>query len=110
MDDIIMLMKPGAPTYDDEGNEHQNTDFRAVFCQVRSCTRTEYYQAAQQGLHPSVIFILSNSADYDGEKQLKWTDPKGKEHIYDVIRTYRSEGSDELELTTEERIRDNGRV
>ena len=108
MDDVIRLMTPGEPTYDDELNEKPNISYRTVFCQIRSVTRSEFYQAAQQNLHPSVIFVLSNAADYNGELQLEWTDPKGKNHVYDVIRTYQIQNSDELELTAEERIRDNG--
>lgn len=108
MDDVIKLMSPGEPTYDEAGNEKPNIEYRTVFCQVRSVARSEYYQAAQHGLHPSVTFVISNGADYNGEKQLQWTDPKGKPHIYDVIRTYQAPNSDEVELIAEERIRDNG--
>lgn len=108
MDDIIRLMADGEPTYDEELNEKPNIAYRTVFCRIESVTRSEFYQAAQQNLHPTVIFVLSNSVEYNGEKTLEWTDPKGKTHVYDILRTYNAPDKDELELVAEERIGENG--
>lgn len=107
MDDIITLLHPmGVSVVDDDGNETELIERRTVFCSIRSVTRSEYYQAAQQGLHPSVTFVISNPMDYDGEKHIEWIDPRMRTVRYEVIRTYQDPLTGEVELTAEERIRD----
>lgn len=108
MDDVIRLMSRGTPTIDDDGNEVPTVEYRRAYCEIRSVTRSEFYQAAQRGLHPTVIFAISNPEDYDGEMELEWTSPKGKQIIYDVIRVYNDPETGEVELTAEERIGTNG--
>ena len=79
MDDIIRLMKKRPdPTVDDSGNEQPEYEYNTVMCDVRSVTRSEFYQAAQRGLHPTAIFVISNPMDYDGEQLLEWTNPRGR--------------------------------
>lgn len=108
MDDVIKLIaRYGKPAIDDEGNELPNIVKNTVMCDVRSVTRSEFYQAAQRGLHPTVIFVISNPLDYDGETEIEWTDPKGRSRIYDVIRVYQDPETDEIEITAEERIGSN---
>ena len=105
MDDVIKLIQPqGPPAVDDNGNEISIVRSRQVFCEVKSVTRSEFYQAGQQGLHPSVVFVISNPMDYDGEKKLKWKDARGREITYDVIRVYQNPETGEVELTAEEKI------
>ena len=108
MEDVIRLMAQGKSTIDDDGNEKPAIDYRRVFCDIRSVTRSEFYQAAQQGLHPSAIFAISNPMDYDGEMELEWTNPKGRKIIYDVTRVYHNPETGEVEITAEERIGSNG--
>lgn len=108
MEDVIRLMARGKPTIDDDGNEKPAVTYNRVLCDIRSVTRSEFYQAAQRGLHPSAIFVISNPMDYNGEMELEWTDPKGKKVIYDVIRAYHDPETGEVELTAEERIGSNG--
>lgn len=102
MDDVIKLVKT-IYTRDAEGNQKPKDIERTVFCQVNSVARSEFYAAAQAGLHPEYIFVLSHFRDYEGEKTIKYTDWLGRDHTLYVTRTYRVPDSDRLELTAEER-------
>ncbi len=75
---------------------------RDVFVKPRSVSRADFYAAAQSGLKPSVVLVLSNYADYQGEKVVLF---QGKE--YTVIRVYQRPEKDAVELTLEERT-ENG--
>lgn len=91
--DVITLVSesPAAHGVLDEITETQ----KQVFCTVRSVGMSEAYQAMSNGLHPQFVFILSDYADYDGEKVAIYN---GKR--YRVIRTYRQNQG--MELTVEE--------
>lgn len=91
--DVITLVSesPAAHGVLDEITETQ----KQVFCTVRSVGMSEAYQAMSNGLHPQFVFILSDYADYDGEKVAIYN---GKR--YRVIRTYRQNQG--LEMTVEE--------
>lgn len=104
MDDVIILVAYGEPTYDEYGNEDPGEKTKQVFCQVGSVSRSEFYQAAQNSLRPEITFTLSNFWDYEGQKVIRHKDRAGITHEYDVIRTYRTPGSDSLEITCEERV------
>lgn len=105
MDDIIELIST-TYTPDEEGNQIPQEVPRVVFCQVSSAGRSEFYQAAQAGLHPEYIFTLSNFRDYQGEKLAKYIDWLGNEHVLYITRAYRVPGEDSIELTAEERTSD----
>lgn len=68
---------------------------RQVFCTVRTVGMTEAYTAMSYGLHPELVFLLSDYTDYAGEKICEY---QGKR--YRVVRTYRANQG--LELTCEE--------
>lgn len=104
MDDVIKLVST-TYTYDKYGNKVPTETLRQVFCQVRSIGRNEFYQAAQNNLHPEFVFVLSHYKDYEGETKIKYT-PWGstKEKTYSIVRTYRLGDSDELEIVVEEKI------
>ena len=91
--DVITLVSesPAAHGVLDEITETQ----KQVFCTVRSVGMSEAYQAMSNGLHPQFVFVLSDYADYDGEKVAIYN---GKR--YRVIRTYRQNQG--IELTCEE--------
>ena len=101
MNDVIKLQ---ATTYttDAYGNEIPETVSRQVFCDVQSVTRSEWYDASQQGLRLSCVFRISNYVDYRGEPTVLYTDWTGQECEYTVVRTYRS--GDAIELTCAERV------
>ena len=99
-DTVITLKKQKAKTYDTEGNEiitYQETD---VFAQPRGVYQSEFYNAAQAGLHPSVTFRLTYKGDYHGERVVIW---EGTE--YTVIRADWTAQRDYIDLICEERVR-----
>ena len=68
---------------------------REVLCDVRSVTRSEYYNALNVGIEPSYVFHLSLAEDYQGERVARYHGQK-----YRVIRTYMTE-DDGIEITVE---------
>lgn len=86
-------------TQDEYLNEVKTYTGREVFVRkARSIYMNEFYQAAAQGLAPSVVLVIF-FGDYDGEKVVRW-----ERNDYTVTRTYRSPDSDNLELTLEVRL------
>lgn len=65
-----------------------------VYCGLKSITRTEYYNAASQGIKPEIVFVI-HKFEYNGEKEILF---EGKK--YKAIRTY-STNFEEIELTCE---------
>lgn len=102
-DDIATLKSYGAPTYDSYGNAVRVAQERDVFVQPRSVYASEFYQAAQNGLKPSITLYLTNREDYQGEKVLTY---QGKD--YTVIRVDWKAQRDGISLVCEERVNDAG--
>ena len=100
-DDIATLKSYGAPTYDSYGNAVRVAQERDVFVQPRSVYASEFYQAAQNGLKPSITLYLTNREDYQGEKVLTY---QGKD--YTVIRVDWKAQRDGISLVCEERVND----
>ena len=98
-DSVATLKAYGTPTYDTYGNEVQNVTETEVYVQPRGVYQAEFYNAAQAGLHPSITFVLTNKADYNGEKVIEW---EGKE--YTVIRSDWTAQRDSISLICEERV------
>ena len=65
-----------------------------VYCDLKSITRVEYYNAASQGIKPEIVFVI-HKFEYNEEKEILF---EGKK--YKVIRTY-STNFEEIELTCE---------
>lgn len=63
------------------------------YCEVKSVSQTEAYQARATGLNPEYRLVLSHSFEYGGEKRCTFRDNE-----YEIIRTYMNE-SDGIELT-----------
>lgn len=91
--DIIYLVAedPEAHGIFDAATETQ----RQVFADVYSVTRAEAYRAMANGLNPSYVFVLSDYAEYQGEKICIYNDVR-----YRIIRTYVDR--QQIELTVEE--------
>lgn len=108
MDDVIKLV---AQSYESDKYKNQIpvNATRQVFCRVRSVGRSDFYAAAQVGLHPSYVFVLSNYRDYMGEREILYTDWTGVEKRFVVIRTYRTPDDDSIEITVEEKVGRNAR-
>ena len=97
-DGVAILKAYGEPTYDQYGNEIPTVTEREVYVQPRSVYSSEFYNAAQLGLKPSLTLFISNRDDYEDERILVY---EGKE--YSVIRTDWSAQRDGISLICEER-------
>ena len=89
----------GTPTFDAYGNEVPTITETEVFVQPRGVYQSEFYNAAQLGLKPSLTLYIANREDYEGQKVLEY---EGKE--YDVIRVDWSAQRDGMSLICEERV------
>ena len=89
-DDVIYLVNEN-PQDHGAFNRPEETLTRC-FCRVQSVTRQEYYRALENNIEPVYVFILSEYADYDGQKIVIYNEKR-----YRVIRTYVTEN--EIELT-----------
>jgi len=98
-DSIATLKGNQTAAYDAYGNEIITYEETVVFVQPRGVYQSEFYNAAQAGLHPSITFELTNRADYNGEKLIEW---EGK--LYDVIRADWTAQRDSISLVCEERV------
>ena len=98
-DGVATLKTYGTPTYDAAGNEIPSITETEVFIQPRGVYQSEFYNAAQLGLKPSLTLYLANKEDYDGQKILEY---EGKD--YDVIRVDWSAQRDGISLVCEERV------
>lgn len=80
-DDVICLISEDPAAH----GVFDSTTEKGKMCYVRveSVSRTEFYRAKENGLEPIFVFVLSEYADYCGEKIVFY---KGKR--YRVIRTY----------------------
>lgn len=100
-DGVATLKTFGTPTYDAEGNERFEVIESEVYVQPRGVYQSEFYNAAQIGLKPSLTLFISNKEDYNGQKVLTY---EGRD--YDVIRVDWSAQRDGISLVCEERVGD----
>lgn len=87
-------------TEDEIGNQIPVETETTILCGLKSVTRSEFYNAAANGLKPELIFVV-HGYEYNGEKEITFEGNR-----YKVIRTY-SDNFEELELTCE-RVAANG--
>lgn len=99
-DDVAVLKGYGQATYDEYGNETYTMTETTVFVQPRGVYSSEFYNAAQAGLKPSITFVIANKADYNDEAIIEF---KGKE--YNVIRVDWDAQRDPVSLICEERVK-----
>lgn len=69
---------------------------REVYAQVRSISRSEWFDAGRNGLKPDIAFIMKKY-DYNGEKIVKWDG-----ELYGVYRTFLGRGQ-RIELYCEKK-------
>jgi len=98
-DDVIYLVdeEPRAHGIFDAPEERRTM----CYCKVASVGRAEFWRAFQNGIEPSLVFVLSEYADYQGQKLLIYN---GKR--YRVVRSYVTEHA--VELTAAEATADAG--
>ena len=98
-DNVATLIGYGPATFDQYGNEIVEEIEREVFVQPRSVYQSEFYNAAQAGLKPSITFFMTNREDYNNETVISFEGRK-----YDVIRVDWNAQRDGISLICEERI------
>lgn len=92
----LYMMK--STSYDSDGNEIHQFEANSVFVYARGVYHSEYYEAAQNGLHPSINLTIANRDDYHGEQIVEFD---GK--FYNVIRVDWTAQRDKVDLVLEER-------
>lgn len=97
--DVIQLIRENRTGHG--VHEAVTEEARTVFCTVQSVTRSEYYDALNAGIQPSLVFRLALAEDYQNERVIRYKDLK-----YRVIRTYMTD-DDGIEITVE-RSDENG--
>jgi SPP1 family predicted phage head-tail adaptor len=97
-DDVATLISYGTSTFDEYGNESIETEKTDVFVMPRGVYQSEYYNAAQVGLKPSITFELTNREDYNDQKVVEY-----HERFYTVIRVDWNAQRDKISLICEER-------
>lgn len=97
-DSTATLYLQGSRTYDTYGNETVTFTETEVYVNQRSVYSSEYYQAAQIGLHPSITLEISTREDYHNEKLVKF-----EGIMYDVIRADWNAQRDKISLVLQER-------
>lgn len=98
-DSVGTLLGTPRATYDSAGNETLTYTEYDVFVMPRSVYNSEFYNAAQAGLHPSITFEINNKADYHGERLIRWQGT-----VYNIIRADWTAQRDKLSLVCEERV------
>lgn len=81
-------------TQDEIGQYVSTETKRMVFCDVRSITRAEWFEAGRNGMQPSFVFVIFGP-DYQDEKIVEYNGSR-----YGVYRTY-AVRNDQLELFVE---------
>lgn len=85
--------------FDDIGNQVATEYMNEVFCNVKSITRAEFYNAATTDLKPSITFVV-HLFEYNGEEIVEYNSTR-----YRVIRTYMT-NTEEIELICEKVLAD----
>ena len=98
-DGIAILKSYSNEGFDKYGNKTTKEVKRTVFVQPRGVYASEFYNAAQLGLKPSLTLYLTNRNDYQDEKVLEFN---GKD--YSVIRVDWNAQRDGISLICEERV------
>ncbi|MFA2810172.1 phage head closure protein [Bacillus mycoides] len=94
MNDILLF--PAVTTTKDElGQVEVSGDFtRQVFCEKKSVSQNEFFQAGQNGFKPKCVLIVY-TLDYQEEQKVKY-----REKEYSIYRTYERD-DEKIELYCE---------
>ena len=94
MDDVLKLISR-TYTKDKYGVQKATETEREVFCDVRSISRMEFFEAGRNGLNPEYEFIIAET-EWQRETILEY---RGKR--YGIYRTYIEPNTDFIELYAE---------
>ena len=88
--DVITLLSEVPQGVFDRMTPHEKT----VFAEIRSVRQKEFYLAMNEGIQPTYVFVLTDYADYDDQKLIRYND-----ELYDVVRTYTPVDGQTIEIT-----------
>lgn len=80
-DEVIWLISEDPSAHGAFDKPRETT--RMCYCRVESVTRSEYYKAKEHNAEPLFVFVLSEFADYCGEKIVLFRGER-----YRVIRSF----------------------
>lgn len=83
--------------YDDYGNPIVTENKINILCKKKSIGRTEFYDAATEGMKPEVIFVI-HGYEYNNQQKIEFEGT-----TYKVLKTY-SVDFEEIELTCEKDV------
>jgi hypothetical protein len=92
-------------TYDDIGNPIETPVEIDILCDMKSIGRTEFYNAAANGLKPEYILVV-HPYEYNNETYVLFSEDSTPKQKYKVIKTYKVD-FEKLELTCE-KVAGNG--
>lgn len=81
-------------TFDEISNQIPIEERETILCDKKSVSRSEFYNAATNGLKPVIVFVV-HAYEYNGEELVEFEGGR-----YKIIRTY-STSTEEIELTCE---------
>jgi len=89
-----LVEKVKTSTLDHYGDATFTESYKSVFCNVLSIGTNEFYQAQTSGVKPEIKISIADYYDYNGQEEVVLDEIR-----YKVLRTYRSLGSNVLEIT-----------
>lgn len=92
----VIILISETSTQDDIGQYIATETRKQVYCDVRSVSRSEWFEAGRDGLQPSFVFTMF-APDYEGEKIVEFNG-----HRYGIYRTYVAR-NEKIELYVEEK-------
>ena len=98
-DGIAYLLGASVSSFDAYGNESITYTKRKVYVMPRGVYASEFYNAAQAGLHPSITFEMTNRADYQGERLIEF-----ENEVYNIIRDDWNAQKDKIALVCAKRV------
>ena len=96
--DIAYLIQKKIEGVDDYGDPKIVETQKEIFCNIMSIGQREFYDAQTVGTKPELKIVIADYYDYNDEEDIIVVDYRGKTR-YQVLRTYRVLGSNELEIT-----------
>jgi len=98
--DYELILVDQVITADAIGNQIPLESETTILCDLKSISRSEFYNAAVTDLKPEMIFVV-HTCEYNAQEKVIFGGVR-----YNVIRTY-AVGTEELELTCEKIAGDN---
>ncbi len=100
-DEVIRLLTMEQVGKDQYGDPNEVPKGKEVFACIKSITQSEFYQAQTAGVKPEIKFVIADYVDYEGQQHLEHEGMR-----YKVLRTYRKQDSNELEIICYGGVRD----